>query len=198
MGIHTKLSLTERCILRILDTINLCFKNKMLTLTFFLFSSILHVWHSYVSCMSPCWLDLSMDRTELSELLSVAELSWDPRLLPLRWSVYLRKPKLDRQSNEFMFFIFLLVLPYVFSTKTSVKVHHRHHLSLNRKCRWGTTEDFTTSFLFSSLFPTALWDLPNSRLVHSLMSSSHLFYCVPCLLSPFTVPCKMVLARPDE
>ena len=30
------------------------------------------------------------------------------------------------------------------------------------------------------------------------MLSSHLFFCLPCLLPPFTVPCKMVLARPDE
>ena len=27
----------------------------------------------------------------------------------------------------------------------------------------GTTDDFATSFLHSSLFPTALWDLANSR-----------------------------------
>ena len=49
-----------------------------------------------------------------------------------------------------------------------------------------------------SLFSTALWDLANSWPVHSLMLSSHLFLCLPCLLPPFTVPCKMVLARPDE
>ena len=29
------------------------------------------------------------------------------------------------------------------------------------------------------------------------MSSSYLFFCQLCLLLPFTVPCKMVLARPD-
>ena len=45
---------------------------------------------------------------------------------------------------------------------------------------------------------TALWDLANSRPVHSLMLSSRLFLCLPYLLSPLTVPCKMVLARPDE
>ena len=28
--------------------------------------------------------------------------------------------------------------------------------------------------------------------------SSYLFFCLPCRLPPFTVPCKMVLARPDE
>ena len=49
------------------------------------------------------------------------------------------------------------------------------------------------------LFSTALWDLPDSRPFHwSLMLSSHFFLCLPCLLPPFTVPCKMVLARPDE
>ena len=76
--------------------------------------------------------------------------------------------------------------------------HHHHYQSLNREGRWGTTDDFATSFLHFSLFSTAFWDLPNSRPVHSLMLSSHLFLCLPCLLPPFTVPCKMVLARPDE
>ena len=52
-------------------------------------------------------------------------------------------------------------------------------------------------FFFFFLFSTALWDLANSRPVHSLMLSSHLF-CLPCLLSSFTVPCKMVLARLDK
>ena len=50
--------------------------------------------------------------------------------------------------------------------------HHHHHQSLNREGRWGTTDNFATSFLHFSLFSTALWDLPNSRPVHSLMSSS--------------------------
>ena len=75
---------------------------------------------------------------------------------------------------------------------------HHHHHSFNREGRWGTTYDFATTFLHFSLFSTALWDLPNSRPVHSLMLSSYLFPCLPCLLPPFTVPCKMVLARPDE
>ena len=72
------------------------------------------------------------------------------------------------------------------------------HLSLSREGCWGTTDDFTTSFLHFSLYSTALWDLANSRPVPSLMLSSHPFFCLPCLLPAFTVPCKMVLARPDE
>ena len=49
--------------------------------------------------------------------------------------------------------------------------HHHHHQSLNREGRWGTTDDFATSFLHFSLFLTALWDLPNSRPIHSLLLS---------------------------
>ena len=58
-----------------------------------------------------------------------------------------------------------------------------HHQSLNHNGRWGTTDDFATSFFHFSLFSTALWDLPNSRPVHSLMLSSHLFLCLPCPLT---------------
>ena len=76
--------------------------------------------------------------------------------------------------------------------------HHHHHQSLHREGHWGTTHDFTTSFLHFSLFSTALWEFVNYRPVHSMMLSSHLFLYLPCLLPPFAVPCKMVLARPDE
>ena len=63
------------------------------------------------------------------------------------------------------------------------------HLSHNRVGRWGTTDDFATSFVHFSLFSTALWDLANSRSVHCLMSS-HLFLSLPCLL-----PLSLCLAR---
>ena len=53
--------------------------------------------------------------------------------------------------------------------------YHHHHQSLNRKGHWSTTDDFATNFLHFSLFSTALWDFPNSRPVHFLMLSSHLF-----------------------
>ena len=85
-----------------------------------------------------------------------------------------------------------------FSRDKTEQYHHLHHLSLNHDGRWDTTDDFTASFLRFSLFSPALWDLANSRPVHSLMLSSHLFFCLPCRLPPFNVPCKMVLARPDE
>ena len=34
--------------------------------------------------------------------------------------------------------------------------HHHHHQPLNREGRWGTTDDFATSFLHFSLLSTAL------------------------------------------
>ena len=79
-----------------------------------------------------------------------------------------------------------------------IKCHYHYHLSLKREGRRGTTDDFTTSFLHLSMFSTTLRDLANSRPVHSLMLSSHLFLWLPCLLPPFTMSCKKVLARPDE
>ena len=92
-----------------------------------------------------------------------------------------------------------LVIPAKLQHRVIQLAHegHHYHLSLNREGHWGTTDDYTTSFLhFFPLFSTVLWDLANSRPVHSLTLSSHLFLCLPCLLPPFTVPCKMVLARP--
>ena len=50
-----------------------------------------------------------------------------------------------------------------------------------------TSQPVSSIFL---LFSTALWDLANSRPVHSLMLSSHFFLCMPCRLLPFTVPCN--------
>ena len=84
-----------------------------------------------------------------------------------------------------------------YSRRLECRSHH-HKLCLNREGRWGTTDDFKTCFPTFFLFSTALWDLVNSRSVHSVMLSSHLFFCLPCRLPLFTVPCKMVLARPDE
>ena len=45
------------------------------------------------------------------------------------------------------------------------------HLSPNCGDCWSTTEDFKPSFLHFSLYSTAIWDLANSRPVHSFMLS---------------------------
>ena len=64
---------------------------------------------------------------------------------------------------------------------THKEVDHHHDQSLDREGRWGTTDDFATSLLHFSLFSTALWGLPNSRPVHSLMfcSTPSRWSCAP-------------------
>ena len=44
-----------------------------------------------------------------------------------------------------------------------------------------------------SQLPSGTWRTPGLYVVFPL-----LFLCLPCLLPPFIVPCKIVLARPDE
>ena len=63
---------------------------------------------------------------------------------------------------------------------------------------WGTTGDFTTNFLHSSLFSAFRSMMFHSRPVHSLMLSSHSFLCLPLHLPPCTVPCRTVLGSPDD
>ena len=74
---------------------------------------------------------------------------------------------------------------------------HHHHLFLNREGLRGTTDDFTTSFLHFSLFSTALWDLANSRPVHSLMlGEGHVYKCP---LSPLPLrSCPFYLLYPSS
>ena len=72
------------------------------------------------------------------------------------------------------------------------------YLSRGLADRWGTTVDFTTSFLHSSRFSTFRSMMFHSRLVHSLMLSTHRFLCLPLRLPPWTVPCRIVLASPDD
>ena len=69
-------------------------------------------------------------------------------------------------------------------------IHFHLHLFLNCVGQWGTTDDITTSFLHFPLFFTARLDFANPKPAHSLMLSSHLFFCLLCLL-----PSSLCLAR---
>ena len=79
----------------------------------------------------------------------------------------------------------------VTETASEILGKHHHHQSFNHEGRLGITDNFATNFLHFPLFSTAILDLMNSRPVHSLMLSPHLFLCLPCLLPHFTVPFKM-------
>ena len=70
--------------------------------------------------------------------------------------------------------------------------------SLNLGGRRGTTDDVATISFHPSLSSAALRESPNPILVHSFMLSSHLFFCLPLLLAPFTVPCRIVFAMPED
>ena len=63
---------------------------------------------------------------------------------------------------------------------------------------WGTTVDFTTSFLHSSRFSAFRSMLFHSRPVHSLVLSSPRFLCLPLRLPPWPVPCRTVSVSPDD
>ena len=70
--------------------------------------------------------------------------------------------------------------------------------SLNLGGGRGTTDDAATIPFHPSLSSAALRESPNPIPVHSLMLSSHLFSCLPLLLAPFTVPCRIVFAMPED
>ena len=73
------------------------------------------------------------------------------------------------------------------------------HLSpLTLEVVGGTTDDVETILFHPSLSSAALRESPNPISVHSLMLSSHLFSCLPLLLAPFTVPCRIVFAMPKD
>ena len=54
--------------------------------------------------------------------------------------------------------------------------------------RRGTTDELATIPFHLDLFSAALVELAKSIPVHSLILSSHLFFCLPLFLFPFTVP----------
>ena len=62
----------------------------------------------------------------------------------------------------------------------------------------GTTDGFETIPFHLVLFSAALVELAKSISVHSLMLFSHLYFCLPLFLFPFTVPCRIVFAKPED
>ena len=70
--------------------------------------------------------------------------------------------------------------------------------SLNLGGHWGTPDDIATIPFHPSLSSAALRESPNPIPIHSLRLSPHLFFCLPLLLAPFTVPCRIVFAMPED
>ena len=57
---------------------------------------------------------------------------------------------------------------------------------------------FPTIPFHLDLFSAALVELAKSIPVHSYILSSHLFFCLPFFLFAFTVPCRIVFAKPED
>ncbi|GFR69454.1 hypothetical protein ElyMa_002050700 [Elysia marginata] len=70
--------------------------------------------------------------------------------------------------------------------------------SLKFGIRRGAVEDLLTTAFYSSVSSAIRMVFLSSSPVDSLMLSSQRFSYLPPLLPPFTVPCIMVMARPDE
>ena len=64
--------------------------------------------------------------------------------------------------------------------------------------RWGTRDDFTSIPFHLVLSSAALAELAKSIPVHSLILCSRLFFWLPFLLFPYTVPCKIIFAKPED
>ena len=79
-----------------------------------------------------------------------------------------------------------------------IKAHLISSQSLNLGGRRGTTDDIATIPFHPSLSFVVLKESPNPIYVHSLILSSQLFFCLPLLLTPFTVPCRIVFAMPED
>ena len=71
------------------------------------------------------------------------------------------------------------------------------HLHLSHSQRPLGHHDLATLSLFI-LFPASLTALQNFNPVHSAILFSQRFFCWPFLLPPCTIPCKIVLANPDD
>ena len=72
-------------------------------------------------------------------------------------------------------------------------LHLHLHLSCSLADLLGTAVDFTTNFLHSSRFSAF-----RSMLFLSRPIPSHRFLCLPLRLPLCTVPCRIVLASPDD
>ena len=62
----------------------------------------------------------------------------------------------------------------------------------------GTTDEFATISFHLVLFSAALVELAKSIPAHSLILSSHRFFCLPLFVFSLTAPCRIVFAKPED
>ena len=71
-------------------------------------------------------------------------------------------------------------------------------LSRNLGCHWGTTDEFVTTSFRLVLFSAALVELVKSIPVHSLILSSHLFFCLPLFFFLSLCPVGLSFSKPED
>ena len=131
---------------------------------------LIKIWQFLIyplNCWSSCY------QTWIDHTLSQPRVSYEEIGLLCSWS---------RSQQNFKMSVNVCPDDIFWTDESFTHHHHHHHQSLNCEGRRGTTNDFATCSLHFSLFSSALWDLLNSRPVHFLTLSSHLFLCLPCLL----------------
>ena len=94
--------------------------------------------------------------------------------------------------NEWIFQQFIWYMTII------IKIHSILFYPITLEGRRGTTDEFATIPFHLNLFSAALVELAKSIPVHSLILSSHLFFCLPLFLFPFIVPCRIVFAKPED
>ena len=102
-------------------------------------------------------------------------------LATLPYLAYPRTPT-PRQTNIYTMSFILFILFY----------------PVTLEGRRGTTDEFATIPFHLDLLSAAQVELAKSIPVHSLILSFHLFFCLPLFLFPFTVPCRIVFAKPED
>ena len=94
------------------------------------------------------------------------------------------------------------LLPLLLKDHVPALLRNRYHffsiLSHHLGGRWGTADEFATNLFYLVLFSAALVELAKFIPVHALILSSYLFFCLPLFLFPFTVPCRIVFAKPED
>ena len=64
--------------------------------------------------------------------------------------------------------------------------------------RRDITDEFVTIPFYFLPFSAAPFELAKSIPAHPLILSSHLFFCLPLLLFPLIVPCRIVLVKQED
>ena len=96
-----------------------------------------------------------------------------------------------------VYYVYSLELPRWGDSKEN-KQYSTLFYPITLEGRRGTTDEFATIPFHLVLFSAAVAELAKSIPVHSLILSSHLFFCRPLFLCSFTVSCRIVFAKPED